>query len=197
MAQHEGIIEITEIENNDINSEQTGTLTARFVRHPGSQQLSLWLPENGWNYTGKFRIIDLLSQQMIEENSVSAHVNGSVLLTWDTLPWPPGKYRLEIEHPTGGKHLLLFKKWPEGVFFPKDKIVEMPRATAQSSSLVADLFPQSHQKPTSNDTLWKVYKDSYGHDIANPDQTLREELNTKIHVSFEKLLENSGPRLEY
>ena len=194
MAQYEGVIEITKIKNSDDAAGSLGTLTARFVRYPASQQLSLWLPENGRNYKGNFRILNSNSQLVIEQNSVADSVNGSILLTWDTLSWPAGEYRLEIEHPEGGEHRLYFKKWPEGIYFPKDKIVEMPVATAQSPSLVSDLFPPAVQNSAEPDTTWNVYKDSYGNVIPNPDQILREELNTKLHGVFDKLSESYGPR---
>lgn len=197
MDQHEGIIEIIRIKNTGLYSETIGTLTARFVRYPGSQQLSLWLPENGWNYKGKYRILDLISQQVVDENSVADSLNGSILLTWDTLPWAPGEYRLEVEHPNGGKHILSIKKWPEGTFFPKDKIVEMPVATAQSPSLISALFPQTDRIQTVNDTMWKVYKDGHGNDIPNTDQILRDEANEELQRIVAKIADTSGPRLEY
>ena len=54
----EGIIEITRIENQG-GTDLQGTLTAKFVRYPGSQQLTVWLPENAWNGYGIYTITEL------------------------------------------------------------------------------------------------------------------------------------------
>lgn len=197
MNQHEGIIEIIRIENKNIHPGETGTLTARFVRYSGSQQLSLWLPENARMYIGNFRIVALPAEHILEENSVADYVNGSVLLTWDTLLWPPGEYRLEIPYPTGGMHVLNFKKWPENAIFPKEKIIEMPVATAQHPSLISGLLAQKQPKKTDHETLWGVYKDRHGDAIPNTDQVLRDDMNARIKKIMAKLLSTTGPRLEY
>lgn len=193
MDLHEGIIEITGIRNSGSGADQSGTLTGRFVRYPGSQQLSIWLPGNGWEYDGNVRILNLKTQTILEEKPVSDLLNGSVLMTWDTLTWPTGEYLLEIAHPKGGTHELYIKKWEEGELYPKDELVEMPVTTAQSLLRVEPV--QTEQN--SHDNIWQVYKDGSGQDIPNIDQTLRESMNLNIQNIFKKLLTNTGPKLEY
>lgn len=195
MAQYEGIIEITEIRNTGPVADQTGTLTARFVRYPGSQQLSVWLPEKGWEYRGMARLFYLNTQQLLEEKPVADLLSGSVLMLWDTMGWPPGEYQLEVEHPQRGTHVLYFRKWEEDALADKDHSVEMPVATAQNPSLVAP--PASISPPVENDTEWKVYRNGDGHEIPNEDQLIRSNMNTYIRKLFEKLMGKADPHLEY
>jgi hypothetical protein len=195
MAQYEGVIEITKIRNSGLAADQIGTLTARFVRYPGSQQLSVWLPEKGWDYGGKARILHLNTQQLLEEKPVADLLNGSVLLLWDTRRWPPGEYRLEVEHPQRGMHELSFKKWDEGVLVPKGTLVEMPVATAQSPSRIVPA--QTDSILSAYDTDRKVYQDGSGQEMPDEDQILRNDMNKTIRKLFEKLTGKSGPHLEY
>jgi hypothetical protein len=131
----EGIIEITRIENKGMNADQTGTLKALFVRYPGSQQLTVWLPESAWNGYGEYRIINLKSNYLIEQNQVTDTVSGSVKLVFNSICISPGEYVLEIEHPKGGNHVLYFNKLEENEKLPADKIVEMPMASKDNPSI--------------------------------------------------------------
>ena len=56
---YEGIIEITRIENQGKGMDEIGTLTATFVRYPGSQQLSVHLPESVDKGYGYCKIIEI------------------------------------------------------------------------------------------------------------------------------------------
>jgi hypothetical protein len=193
MKQYEGIIEITQIENTGENTDHIGTLKGRFVRYSGSQQLSVWLPEYGGYGYGKLRIFDRCNEKIIEELDVAHKINGSILMTWDTLSWSPSDYCLEIEHPKGGKHCLHFKKWKVGMFFPKDKIVEMPTATAENPSLAAILLPKKDPKPTEiSDTMWQVYTDGFGNPMPNEDAIIREKAFKDLTAKFSRHLEYSG-----
>jgi hypothetical protein len=174
MTEFEGIIEITQIENTGDNTDQIGTLTARFVRYPGCQQLSVWLPENGLlEGYGQYQIIATETEASIEQSTVGQIINGNVKMTWDTLAWHPGTYRLDIVHPKGGKHSMYFSKLNEGEFVPVDKIVEMPTATAESPSFATSLLPQPVPESTE-DSMWKVYLDGLGNPIPNDDRSFHD-----------------------
>jgi hypothetical protein len=174
MNEFEGIIEITQIENTGENTDQIGTLTARFVRYPGCQQLSVWLPENGWQEGyGRYQIVATETGDCIEQAPVNQKINGNVKMTWETLAWNPGIYHLDIVHPKGGKHSMYFNKLKEGEFVPVDKIVEMPTATAESPSLATALLPQPVPKSTE-DSMWKVYLDGFGNPIRNDDRSFHD-----------------------
>lgn len=189
----EGIIEITKIKNIGDNAAQIGTLTARFVRYSGCQQLSVWLPEYGGNGYGKLRIKDTKSNTIIEEQAVSDKINGSVLMTWDTLHWLPSAYCLEIEHSKGGKHCLYFNKLAEGEIVPKDKIVEMPTATAGNPSLAKALLPKKEPKnKVITDSMWTVYRDGFGNIIPNEDRMIRDRAFEDLTVQFSRRIEFEG-----
>ncbi len=197
LIENEGIIEITKIENIGNNADQIGTLKARFVRYPGCQQLSVWLPEFGGHGYGTLRIVDARTETLIEEQAVSDKISGSVLMTWDTLEWSSTTYRLDIEHPKGGKHCLYFNKLEEGEIVPKDKIVEMPTASADSPSLAIDLLPKEEPEFIEGDTLWKVYRDGFGNPIPNEDRAIRDRAMNEIKNIFSKIKDDTAPCLEY
>ena len=189
---YEGIIEITKIENTGDNADQIGTLTARFVRYPGCQQLSVWLPEYGGHSYGKLRIVDTKTETLIEEQAVSDKISGSVLMTWDTLEWSPKAYRLEIEHPKGGKHCLYFNKLEEEEIVPKEKIVETATAYVGNPSLANDLLPKPEPEFTEGETLWMVYKDGFGNPIPNEDARIRANALQDLTAKFSRRIEFEG-----
>ncbi len=192
LTPYEGIIEITKVENTGDNTAQIGTLTARFVRYPGCQQLSVWLPEYGGIGYGKLRITDTKTEALLEEQAVSDKISGSVLMTWDTLAWSPGTYRLDIEHPKGGFHTLYFNKLEENAIVAKEKIVEMPVAKAKNPSLAKRLLPKKVQKSNKNDSLWKVYTDGFGNPIPNEDRMIRDKAFEDLTAKFSKRIEFEG-----
>ena len=178
---HEGIIEITKIKNTGKNARKIGTLTGRFVRYPNAQQLSVWLPENGWQGYGKWRIMDTKTNTIVEEQAVTDKVNGSVLMTWDTLHWLPSTYCLEIEHPKGGIHSLYFNKLEENDIVPKEKMVEMETAYAGKPTLASSLLPKKAPKvKDGEDSLWRVYIDGFGNPIPNLDRQIRDDAMADI-----------------
>lgn len=191
----EGIIEITRIENQG-GTDIQGSLSAKFVRYPGSQQLTVWLPENAWNGYGMYTITELNKKLLIEENKVTDKVNGSVQLLFDTIFIPPGEYLLEIEHTKGTRHHLYFNKLEENVKLPKDKIVDMPVATKDRPSIVHEIQPEEITDD-SEDSMWRVYKDGYGNSIPNVDKEIRDNVASRLLEIFNLKQNNEGPRLEY
>ncbi len=194
----EGIIEITRIENSGDNDIKIGTLTARFVRYPGCQQLQVWLPESGYGGYGQIRLIDFVDNILIEEYPVANKLNGSVQMLWDTLTWRPGQYRIEIEHPGKGLHYLYCTKREVDSYIPENGIVEMPMARAGSPSLVTDLVPkQELTEEDSSDSLWKIYMDGFGNPIPNFDQQIRDRAFEGLKESFESIPEEDEAELEF
>jgi hypothetical protein len=198
LKQYEGIIEITKIENTGDNADQIGTLKARFVRYPGYQQLSVWLPEYGGHDYGKLRIVNTKTEKIIEEQAVSDKISGSILMTWDTLSWSANAFRIDIEHPKGGVHSLYFNKLKEGKIVPKDKIVEMPTASAESPSLAIDLLPKKEPKNKEiSDSMWTVYRDGFGNIIPNEDRIMRDKAYASLNEIFNPAPKNEDLLLEY
>lgn len=190
---YEGIIEITKIENTGENADQIGTLKARFVRYSGCQQLSVWLPEYGGHGYGKLRIINLKTGKLIEEQAVGDKINGSVLMTWDTLTWSPNAFRIDIEHPKGGVHSLYFNKLKEGKIVPKDKIVEMPTTSSEHPSLAASLLPKKEPKNKEiTDSMWTIYRDGFGNIIPNEDRMMRDNAFKDLTDKFTRRIEFEG-----
>lgn len=106
---HEGRIEIGAIANLDAPPE-LGLLHAQFVRYPGCQQLTVWLPQPGHTGYGRLRV-QHGKDHLLEQADVAQRLNGSVQLLWDTLAWPPGPLRITIDHSAGWQHLLLLQKF--------------------------------------------------------------------------------------
>lgn len=138
---YEGIIEITRIENQGQSMDEIGTLTATFVRYPGSQQLSVHLPESVYNGYGYCKIIEIRKNHTVEENQVSDIISGTKKLLFDSIVIAPGEYVLEIEHPKGGKHMLYFNKLEENEKVPIAKIIQMPMAAKDRPSLYIEPKP--------------------------------------------------------
>ena len=100
-------------------------------------------------------------------------------MLFDTLELLDGEYVLEIENPLGGKHRLHFQKFIEG-FTPTQ--------------------PPSIQEPSTEDSMWKVYKDGFGNDIPNVDQEIQQRADENLNKVVEEILnknQNRSPRLEY
>jgi hypothetical protein len=98
----------------------------------------------------------------------------------------------EIEHPKGGKHCLYFKKWKVGAFVPKDKIVEMPMATAENPSLATFLLPKKEPKTEIRDTMWAVFRDGFGNLIPNEDAQIRANALENLTNQFSRRIEFEG-----
>ena len=191
-SEHEGIIEIISIKNTGSNASSIGTLTARFVRYPGCQQLSVWLPEYGSNGYGEYLITEVNNNKILYKGNVADKISGTILMTWETISWPAGEYIIEINHPKEGSHVLHFKKLEEDAIVPKDKIVEMPVAKAKSPSLGKSLIPKKVRKNNNNDSLWKVYTDGFGNPIPNEDRMIRDRVFEDLVTKFSRRIEFEG-----
>ena len=191
-SENEGIIEITSIKNTGSNASSIGTLTARFVRYPGCQQLSVWLPEYGGNGYGEYLITEVNNNKILDKGNVADKISGTILMTWETISWPAGEYIIEINHPKEGSHVLHFKKLEEDAIVPKDKIVEMPVAKAKSPSLGKSLIPKKVRKNNNNDSLWKVYTDGFGNPIPNEDRMIRDRVFEDLVIKFSRRIEFEG-----
>jgi hypothetical protein len=179
MNDYFGKIELGTIENTGANAAAIGILKAQFVHYPDCQQLSIWLPEYGGRDYGHLRIIDLTRQTVIEYYPVTERLSGSIKLLWDTLPFMPSDYKLEIDHPKGGQHVLYFTKYEVG----KESVVEMPK-------------PNFYKDPMSeaelNGTLFPIYRDGFGNIIPNEDLIIREKVQRELINKFTQRLEYKG-----
>jgi hypothetical protein len=179
MNDYFGKIELRRIENTEPNATAIGLLHAQFVHYPDCQQLIMWLPEYGKQDYGHLRLIDLTRQTIIEDCLVSERVGGSVQILWNTLELAPSDYKLEIDHPKGGQHVLYFTKYEVG----KEPVVKVPE-------------PNFYKDPMSeaelNGTLFPVYRDGFGKEIPNEDQILREKLQRDLINKFSRRLEYEG-----
>lgn len=168
MSGHEGVILLEDPANHGAPAG-TGMLTAKFVHYPGSQQLILWLPQDGYaGYTG-FRILGP-GGRAVEDTDLTRRLNGRVQILVDTYPWPPGDYRIEITHREGWSHGLRLTKLEEGVTPPAP---EPPP------------IPKSDGKPI-------VYRDGAGNVLPNHDLELRARALEKLAARFSRRLEFEG-----
>jgi hypothetical protein len=179
MEQHNGIIELGTIENTGDNADQISLLTVHFGHYPDYQQLIIWLPEYGRSGYGRYKIIKKATQTAVEQGEIGDKLNGSVQLLFDTIGWSEGIYRLEIDHPKGGQHVLNFQKYTEGYVSKPVQVVK--------KQLVIDKSPI-------------VYRDGWGNVLPNEDLDRRAGANKQIASIFEKILTpktEGSPRLEY
>lgn len=151
--------------------EDAARLSTQFARYPGCQQLILWLPQPGRPNYGELRIIGPDGVAIVQA-PVSSHLNGSIQILTDTYPWPPGAYRVEIDHVDGWRHELRMEKLEEGVAAPKP-----PAPTAQE------------EKPSDAE---RIYRDGFGNVIPNPDLEVRARAMETIVAKFMRRLEFEG-----
>jgi hypothetical protein len=147
----------------------TPVLTAKFVHYTGSQQLILWLPQDGWSGYHTFRIRGPRGERL-EDTEVTARLNGRVQILVDTYPWAPGDYLIEITHREGWSHELSLTKLEEGVASPAPK----PPAA-----------PPSDGKPI-------VYRDGAGKVLPNLDLEMRARELDRLAARFSRRLEFEG-----
>jgi hypothetical protein len=179
MRQHNGTIVIGTIENAGDNAHKIGQLTARFVHYADSQQLIVWLPEYGKNDYGNYHIVESSTGDTIEKGAIGDKLNGSVQLVWESQGWLPGTYRLEIEHPKGGQHVLYFQKMADD-------------PDQQPISLIDEQTIQ-HEQPI-------IYRDAYDNIVVDEDIEIRNNLSKQLATNFETIVNSSNenaPRLEY
>lgn len=167
---HEGELLIAAITNANA-PPAIGVPTVKFVRYPGAQQLTLWLPQHGYFGYGALRVLGP-DGAAIEQGSVRDRLNGSVQILWDTLGWAPGAYRIEIEHDEGWRHEVQLEKLAEGVKPPPP--------------------PAPPPEPPKPDAPPIVYRDGAGNILPNTDLEMREGLGAKLATAFGRRLEFEG-----
>jgi len=172
MEQYFGVIVIGETGNVDAQEDIPGIEKTQFVHYPDCQQLSIWLPQSGYDY-GAMRLIDVPTQQVINECPTSHRLNGSIKLLWDTLEIAPGDYLIEIDHPDGWKHRIAIKKYPEQ---------EAPAPEA----------PAATPPPTENASGYTVYRDGFGNIMPDEDLIIREKAFKTLATRFSRRIEYEG-----
>lgn len=165
--EHEGHIVIGDIRTLDAPAE-VGLLTLKFVHYPGAQQLILWLPQSGYHGYGDLTVT--CNGAVIEQASVRDRLNGSVQILWDTLPWPPGDYRITITHADGWRHEAALQKLEAGIAPPQP---EPPPASPPSDTPI-------------------VYRDGFGKLIPNLDLDIRARVQQEVARQFARRIEYEG-----
>lgn len=148
--------------------EGTGTLTARFVRYDGCQQLTLWLPQDGYTGYRRLRIRDA-SGAAIEDSELTSRLNGRVQIVTDTFGWPPGHYAVEITNADGWSHELRLEKLEAGIAPPQ------PEPT----------LPEPRETPI-------VYRDGFGNILPDLDLAMRAKELARLTARFSRRLEFEG-----
>ena len=153
---------------NEGAPEGARLLQAKAAVYPGSQQVSLWLPADGWSGYQTLRILGP-SAAMIEEGPLTDRLNGRVQILINTRSWPPGDYRIEIPHAGGWRHSLCLQKLEEGMALPP--------------------APASAPEPSKGPI---VYSDGFGNIIPDADLKMRDAALKKIAARFSRRLEFEG-----
>ncbi len=147
----------------------TPHLTAKFVHYPDSQQLTLWLPQDGYSGYRAFRIRGP-GESRVEDTGVTQRLNGRVQILVDTHPWPPGDYHVEITHGDGWSHELALTKLEEGVRPPVPELPPVPKSDGQPI----------------------VYRDGAGKVLPRHDLELRAKALERLTARFSRRLEFEG-----
>lgn len=176
-VRHEGLICIDAAVNVGA-PEGIGLVSARFVRYPGCQQLVLWLPQSGVHGYGELRVFGP-GQTPHERAPLRARLNGSVQVLWDTLAWPPGRYRIHIDHTEGWRHELALHKLEPGEEAPA------PPAPAPAEVEVEVEAPAAPRPPI-------VYRDGFGRVVPDVDLQLRQVVFARLARQFSRHLEYDG-----
>jgi len=158
---------------NEGAPDDADVLKARFVHYPGSQQLMVWLPSSGYDGYGGLRVSGPAG--LVEAATVRERLNGSVQILWNTLAWPPGDYRIEIDRLDGGRHVLVLRKLEEGVPLPAP-----PPAPPEP-----ELFKRNERGEI-------IYRDGAGAIVPDADRALREEATARLVRRFGRRLEFEG-----
>ena len=157
----------TIIEGQGINLMENKNI--RFVHYTDCQQLIIWLPSDHSKYN-QIMIRDTDTGKIVFCESISSIVNGRIQIIIDTIPIPPGAYKITIDAHSGERHIITLKKI--------DQLIEK----IQNSSI---------QLPVSEDRFGTIqYRDGFGDVIPNEDLITREKSLTKI-------LDKIGRRLQY
>ncbi|MFN7163674.1 MAG: hypothetical protein ACK4P2_02540 [Hyphomonas sp.] len=147
----------------------TALLTAKFVHYPGSQQLILWLPQDGHSGYHSFRIRGP-GGRPVENTDLTRRLNGRVQILVDTHSWPPGDYFIEITHREGWTHELSLTKLEEGVAPPTPEPPTIPKSDGQPI----------------------IYRDGTGKVLPNHDLELRAKALERLTARFSRRLEFVG-----
>jgi len=147
----------------------TPQLTAKFVHYPGSQQLILWLPQDGYSGYRTFRIRGP-GESRVEDTGVTQRLNGRVQILVDTHPWLPGDYHVEITHSEGWSHELALTKLEEGIRPPAPEPPPVPNSDGQPI----------------------VYRDGTGKVLPSHDLELRAKALERLTARFSRRLEFEG-----
>jgi hypothetical protein len=145
----------------------------QFVHYPDCQQLIVWLPGYGRDY-GALRVERRDGADVWFAGTVDDKLSGSIQLLFDTVPLPPGSWRLCIEHRSGFRHVVEFDKLAAGVALP----VPTP--------------PTAAAPPASNVAGPHVYRDAAGERLPNQDVQLRERAQRDLVARFTRHLEYEG-----
>lgn len=148
------------------------------VHYPDCQQLIIWLNDPGYEYT-MLRWFDE-NRKLLEEYPVSERLNGSIQLIWDTLPFAPGSYSIEIDWKEECKHIIHIYKNIETIAVEEKSTLTEPCTEPNASSL------------NSYGSTYQVYKDGFGRDIPNEDLILRDKLIRELTDTFSRRLEFRG-----
>lgn len=165
----EGRVDVGQIHNINAPAE-IGVLHIKYVRYPGTQQLTVWLPQHGYFGYRNWRLIGP-GERVLEDVELRSRLNGTVQILTDTLPWPPGAYRIEVTHEGGWRHVAELEKFPEDAPAPKPPPAPLP-------------------EPVSSEPI--VYRDGAGNIIPNLDLEMRAQALEKIVRRFGRYLEYEG-----
>ncbi|MCC6816101.1 MAG: hypothetical protein IT267_06785 [Saprospiraceae bacterium] len=195
MPNYEGIIEILQITNHGDHFKEFPTPSGRMVRYPGSQQLSIWLPEDAIQNYLKYCIYDLINNRTLEEGSVEQKVTGRILMIWNTIEWKPSDYHLAIDHIKGYQHHIRFRKLLDNEGISSDQIVEMPIATTLQPSLIKNINLINNQSESKIETAsTESYQDGFGNKILNMDQVIREKNLNLLQNTFKEIFLNNNQK---
>ncbi len=149
--------------------EDGGALQAKFVRYSGCQQVTLWLPMDGYAGYRALRITGP-GERLVEDAPLTSRLNGRVQILVDTFAWPPGDYTITISHQDGWSHELRLEKLEEGLAPPAP---EPPPV-----------------EPSTGEAI--VYRDGFGNILPNEDLEMRAGALQRLKSLFGRRLEFEG-----
>lgn len=145
----------------------------KYVHYSDCQQLIIWLPQYGRSYE-MYRLWNKTARILVEEGQVCNRLNGSIQIIWDTLPFAPALYVLEIDWKNGCKHEISFIKREEAYL----------KAEAKTDG------PSLIQQPLQKEPV--IYKDGYGNPIVNQDLELADKVRKDIVRKFSRRIDYEG-----
>ncbi|MBK8699643.1 MAG: hypothetical protein IPN29_08875 [Saprospiraceae bacterium] len=170
-----GKINITSIANHQAYNDKTTPdpeLTFKFlkyVHYSESQQLIIWLPDNGDLYN-EISLFDFDNGALLWQTNISQILNGSIQLILYTLPIAPGKYKYRITKSTGTSHEIFFEKFERGIDVPEP---------GKPINIAGDADTPSNSIQ---------YRDGFGNLMPDEDMILREKVLKKMADKFNRKL---------